>query len=117
MGLEQAVDTIVPSVQFYRGFRPFVEQTIPEIRGRYDRMMLAHPDSPSSLQNQPDRYSGRTLLAIGPEGGWIDFEVDKMIGSGFSSFGIGPRILRVDTAVIALHSMISLHYASTGEGI
>ncbi len=47
------------------------------------------------------------LLAVGPEGGWIDYEIERMLLSGFKGVGIGTRILRVDTAVIALHSMLA----------
>ena len=46
--------------------------------------------------------SGRTLLAIGPEGGWVDFEIDKFIEQAFVPVSMGERVLRTDTAVVAL---------------
>jgi len=106
-GLEQAIDTRVPSVAFYKGFKPFLQKTVPEIKSIYAQMLLAHPESADSLKSLEPAGSGRTLLAIGPEGGWVDYEIEQMKAAGFFSFGIGQRILRVDTAVIALHSMIS----------
>lgn len=50
---------------------------------------------------------GRGIVAIGPEGGWVDYEVEKFREQGFHSCTIGERILKVDTAVVALHSRIS----------
>ena len=44
----------------------------------------------------------RTLVAIGPEGGWTDAEVALLEAHGFDRLSLGPRILRTDTAAIAL---------------
>ena len=41
-------------------------------------------------------------LAIGPEGGWIPYEVDKLREAGLQPVQLGERILRVETAVTAL---------------
>ncbi len=109
-GLEQAVATRVPKVAVHRHFRPFIEDFFPNVRAQYGSLLLAHPDGKSSL---PEELSGRifperVLLAIGPEGGWVDFEVKKFLEQGFAPCSIGERILKVDTAVIALHSRVSL---------
>lgn len=47
------------------------------------------------------------LYAIGPEGGWVDFEVEKLLAAGMVAFSLGKRILKVDTAVVGIHSRIS----------
>ena len=44
----------------------------------------------------------RLLLAIGPEGGWTDDEVALLESHGFTRYSLGSRILRTDTATIAL---------------
>jgi 16S rRNA U1498 N3-methylase RsmE len=41
-------------------------------------------------------------LAIGPEGGWIPYEVEKLQEAGLQPVQLGERILRVETAVTAL---------------
>jgi 16S rRNA U1498 N3-methylase RsmE len=41
-------------------------------------------------------------LAIGPEGGFIPYEVEKLFGCGFNAVHMGERILNVETAVPAL---------------
>ena len=48
------------------------------------------------------------LLAIGPEGGWNEYECERYLEKGFSMFTMGPRILHVDTAVVALLAQLAL---------
>ncbi|MBI3028497.1 MAG: 16S rRNA (uracil(1498)-N(3))-methyltransferase [Candidatus Rokubacteria bacterium] len=38
------------------------------------------------------------LLAVGPEGGLAAREVETLVAQGFTSAGLGPRILRTETA-------------------
>ena len=48
------------------------------------------------------RLGRRPTLAIGPEGGFIQKEIDSLTAIGFRAVSFGPRILRVETAVSAL---------------
>jgi len=41
-------------------------------------------------------------LAVGPEGGFIDYEIDKLCEAGFQPVTLGSRILRVETAIPAI---------------
>ena len=43
----------------------------------------------------------KMLLLIGPEGGFEDEEADRAIAAGFLPLGLGPRVLRAQTAPIA----------------
>ncbi len=108
-GLEQAVDTRVPEVFVQRGFKPFIEQELPRCRGAYRQLLVAHPGAEQSLESVWRPRTGRDLLAIGPEGGWTDYEVGCLIDNGFRSFSLGPRILRVETAVVVLHALLAHH--------
>lgn len=106
-GLEQAVDTRMPQVEMYRRFKPFMEDILREISGGYLARLMAHPYGQSSLTDALTGDPGRILLAVGPEGGWVDFEVEMFQRQGFSCCSMGERILKVDTAVIALHAKVS----------
>jgi len=107
-GLEQAVDTRVPEVFFHRRFKPFVEDFLPGIVTGYSHCLVAHPAGSSTLGGaMATTLPERILLAIGPEGGWVDYEVEKFVEAGFTSCSMGDRILKVDTAVVALHARIS----------
>ncbi|WP_163339375.1 16S rRNA (uracil(1498)-N(3))-methyltransferase [Desulfopila sp. IMCC35008] len=106
-GLEQSVDTRMPEVIFHRRFKPFVEDVIPTIADQYSHMLLGHPGGEYSLAESIEGQAERILLAVGPEGGWVDYEVEKFRDARFMPFTIGSRILKVDTAVVALHARIS----------
>lgn len=45
-------------------------------------------------------------LWIGPEGGFAEFEIDALIEAGAIAVGLGPRILRTDTAAIAAMTLV-----------
>lgn len=106
-GLEQAVDTRLPTVLMHRQFRPFVEDVLPAIASQYANLLLAHPHTEKKLSHCLKNKKGRTLYAVGPEGGWVDFEVEKLRAGGMMPFSMGARILKVDTAAVAIHSRIS----------
>lgn len=102
LGLEQARDTLMPRIEFAPRFRPFVEDRLPAlIKGR--RALLAHPGMAQACPHNVTAVEQRELvLAIGPEGGFIPFEVEMLLRAGFEGVHLGPRILRVETAVVAL---------------
>ncbi|MBI4745593.1 MAG: 16S rRNA (uracil(1498)-N(3))-methyltransferase, partial [Deltaproteobacteria bacterium] len=102
LGLEQARDTIMPEVWFRKKFKPFVEDELPDmIKGTLP--LVAHPGTSEPCPRQVNRP---VTLAIGPEGGFIPYEIDLLEGAGFRSVNIGERILRVETAVPVLLSML-----------
>ncbi|BHH83812.1 16S rRNA (uracil(1498)-N(3))-methyltransferase [Desulforhopalus sp. 52FAK] len=106
-GLEQAVDTRVPGVEIHDKFKPFVEDYLPSKIHEYSSLVCAHPTGDKNLVDVIVGKKGRTLLAIGPEGGWIEYEVEKFAGQKFDCCTIGNRILKVDTAVVTLHAQIT----------
>ncbi len=108
LGLEQARDTLLPKVHFHRGFRPFVEDLAPKVIEN-KRGLLAHPYSQQSLKSllyQQQDLRPQEVLAVGPEGGWIDYEIQKFQEIGFFPFCFGERVLKLETALTALISRI-----------
>lgn len=97
-GLEQGGDTRLPPVYLHKRFKPFVEDQLPAIVGS-DRALVAHPYCESPC---PMAWNAPLTLAIGPEGGFIPYEVEKLIACGFEAVTLGPRILRVETAIPVL---------------
>jgi len=94
LGLEQARDTRLPEVRVRERFRPFVEDELDALWPEAGRL-LAHPGA----DRAPRRQSERTVIAIGPEGGWVPFEIELLRSRGFVPFTLGPRALRVEVAV------------------
>ena len=87
---------VVPSVTMHRRFRPFVEDELPALAGASHRL-VAH--AAAHVSHVP--AEGEVTLAIGPEGGWVPFELDLLGDHGFRPWSLGPRVLRVETAVVA----------------
>ncbi|MEH6469735.1 MAG: 16S rRNA (uracil(1498)-N(3))-methyltransferase [Halopseudomonas sp.] len=102
LGLEQGMATQLPQVMLRKRFKPFVEDELPQLVGD-QRALVAHP---YHAEPCPRHSNQPTVLAIGPEGGFIPYEVDKLVDCGFTPIEIGRRILRVETAITALCSKL-----------
>ncbi len=64
----------------------------------------------------PDPAANSSLLAlIGPEGGWTDDEIALLTAAGAVPVSLGPRVLRVETACIAVAAAVALHVASARD--
>ena len=98
LGLEQARDTMLPAIYMHRDFKSFISHELVNIiRNKY--ALLAdlgnHPPCPGNIR-QP------TVLAVGPEGGFLADEIAHFINAGFLPVQIGERPLRVEAAVNVL---------------
>lgn len=98
LGLEQARDTVLPEVTLEKRFKPFVEDRLPALAGG----TLGLTGHPGDYPACPRAVEGPVTLAIGPEGGWIPYEVELLRLAGLQPVQLGERILRVETAVPAL---------------
>ena len=65
--------------------------------------VLAHPSGPESLGSHAEPMA----VAVGPEGGFTDEEVEQARSAGWHLVGLGPRILRVETAALVLATRFS----------
>jgi RsmE family RNA methyltransferase len=98
LGLEQARDTILPTIELQRLFRPYVESLAEALK--IDSLALvAHP---GAAEECPRAVGRPVTLAVGPEGGFIAEEIASLVRAGFRAVSMGERILRVETAVAAL---------------
>jgi len=104
-GLQQAADTRLPRVSIHRQFRIVVEDELGPAPSD-ERRLVAHPGRGPSPAALPPDARQRTLVAIGPEGGWNAFELGLLERAGFAAISLGPRILRTDTACIALLTLL-----------
>ena len=98
LGLEQARDTRLPEVLLRRRFRPFVEDELPGLLAGGTGWVA----QPAGVVVSVDGAPCPSLIAVGPEGGWSDFELDHLLGAGLKAVSLGLRPLRVETAVPAL---------------
>ena len=96
LGLEQAGDTIAPEIQLYKRFKPFVEDVLTTFISDQKPAYVAHP---YAEQQMPYAIQHSCHLIVGPEGGFIPYEVDLLIKNGCQAMSLGNRILRTETAV------------------
>ncbi|MEN9495045.1 MAG: 16S rRNA (uracil(1498)-N(3))-methyltransferase [Prochlorococcaceae cyanobacterium] len=98
MGLERSRDTVLPTVHLHKRFRPFVEDHLPALSaGR--PCWIADMGARLSLADAPPLPA---VVLIGPEGGFVPFEVELAEAMNAQRVGLGQRILSVDTAFTAV---------------
>ncbi len=97
-GLERSRDTIAPRVHLHRRFRPFVEDQLPGIcAGR--PCWLAHMEAPLTLAEAPPVPA---VVMVGPEGGFVPFEIQLAEAVIARRVSLGARTLSVDTALVTV---------------
>ena len=96
LGLEQAGDTIAPEIVLYKRFKPFVEDVLPGLISTDCPAFVAHP---YAEQPMPFALQHPCSIVIGPEGGFIPYEIDLLIKNGCQAVSLGNRILRTETAI------------------
>ncbi len=112
-GLMQAGLTRLPEVTVAPRFKPFVEDELDRLFPGTVRL-LAHPGPPADVPPGDSPCGARPLLAVGPEGGWTGYETEHLCARGFRLFSLGERILRSDTACIALIAVLEYVRLSSG---
>ncbi|GMV97580.1 MAG: ribosomal RNA small subunit methyltransferase E [Phycisphaerae bacterium] len=68
----------------------------------HDRAWVAMPGG--SWPEVPD--CGTLLAFVGPEGGWADDEIALLLEHGCAGVSLGPNVLRIETAAIALAALV-----------
>jgi 16S rRNA (uracil1498-N3)-methyltransferase len=108
---EQSHRNMIPEVE-----SPVHLQSLIEKSNSYDIKLIAYEEL--SRKGETKRLvkslkslekGGSLLVVFGPEGGLTAEEVEKLQSSGFISCGLGPRILRTETAPLYLLSAVSYH--------
>ncbi len=69
--------------------------------------LVAHPGQAPLCKHGARSVPGEiAMLAVGPEGGFTDEEVALAVAQGWQPVDLGPRILRVETAAVALAARV-----------
>lgn len=95
LGLEQARDSILPSVEIHRYFEELANDVLPPLLAR-SRGLVAHPDAEMAC---PHDVGEEITLFVGPEGGLVEYEVERLHRLGFESVHLGERVLRVEPVI------------------
>lgn len=100
LGLEQACDTVRPTLEIRERLKPFVEDELASWAPAGSVRLIPHPHASTPLRPVP--ASTHVVLAIGPDGGWVPYEVELFSKNGFAPVSLGPRVLRGEVAVPAV---------------
>jgi RsmE family RNA methyltransferase len=111
IGAEQGATTHLPEIQLHERLMELLDTRwpAPQPRGEHDEdtderprrrwsLLIAHPDAKPI---ESVIHHGPLVLAIGPEGGWIQRELDTFVARGFTPCSLGAPILRTESAVSA----------------
>ena len=96
LGLEQAGDTVAPKIEIYKRFKPFVEDQLPSLISDNCPAYVAHPYSDTQM---PFAIQHPCTVVIGPEGGFIPYEVELLVKNGCQAMSLGNRIIRTETVI------------------
>ncbi len=109
-GLSQGEWTRLPVISVHPLFRPFVEDVLPYAPDfqRSNKLMADLATEPKLTDLVQEGSSSGNYLAIGPEGGWVDFERSLLEEAGFQRFSLGQTNLRVEYAVAVALGQLEL---------
>jgi 16S rRNA (uracil1498-N3)-methyltransferase len=95
----------IPTIKSPIGFDRFVEGITTNSLN-----LLLHPDNSKESSNLPNKYSGDINIFIGPEGGFSQDEVLLLKKQNCINIQLGSRILRTETAPLAIIAILQYKY-------
>jgi 16S rRNA (uracil1498-N3)-methyltransferase len=101
---EQCGRNRLPSIEAAQPLLSYLGESAPGAQLRLVLEPESAPHGPASAQGPGGAAAGEVVeaeIAIGPEGGFASDELEAFRVAGFSQVGLGPRILRSETAAIA----------------
>jgi RsmE family RNA methyltransferase len=107
-GMMQGKLTRMPEVTVHDRFKVFFEDFLPGVIDNETLKIIPEPDTGRSLYHTFDKGAEHIVIAVGPEGGWVPFEIELMERLGFVRFTLGRWILRVEHAVTAVLAQLEL---------
>ena len=111
LGCEQGRQTYLPDVSVHRFFATYVDEVLrPRLaQERTRHLLVLHPSAAPLIEEVVTPGAQHELiLAVGPDGGFVEREVATLVGAGGQAVSCGEAVLRSETAVVAVLSQIDL---------
>lgn len=109
--------TLVPDIAVFEDTNGFLAANTEEKGGGALKIFALEGERNRSLEllrgSRP--VCDHVVAAVGPEGGWDRPEIEGLMNAGFQPVHLGPRILRFETAAVAVVSSIQLLWGDFGE--
>lgn len=110
LALEQGFDSTPLAVSVHDRFLPFIQDVLPKHSAFAQALRIVADGAGSALASvlalPPLAKPSAALFAVGPEAGWVPFELEQFAVRGFIPVALGPRILRVETACSVLATQL-----------
>jgi len=107
LGLEQAGRTLLPTIDYFPLFKPMVEDSLDQLELPTQRF-VAHPTASVPTSVLQLAAKAPFALALGPDGGFLPYEVDQLRAHGFCAVQCGPHALRTESALSVLWGQLDL---------
>jgi 16S rRNA (uracil1498-N3)-methyltransferase len=96
--LKSSTRTVLPTID-----APVEFDRLLELDGEFDQVLVAYEDETGpGLDNVLKRNARSVLIVVGPEGGFEPTEIQALKAAGATSFSLGPRRLRAETAAVTV---------------
>lgn len=111
---KQSKRSVIPEVKSIQGIKELLANTSAEVC----KVMLYEGQGTQGLKALLQEYKAeKYLLLVGPEGGFSDDEVALCRSHGVHIAGMGPRILRTETAGLTAISIVMYEYGDLGGSV
>jgi RsmE family RNA methyltransferase len=108
LGLEQAQETRLPEVLLFPQLHVVLQQELERWLPAGAARLLPHPGPWPGVASLQGQDTASWCLAVGPEGGWVEPEVQALCQRGFQPLSLGGRILKVEAALQRLVAQLDL---------
>jgi 16S rRNA (uracil1498-N3)-methyltransferase len=106
-GAEQGGHTRLPAITIYSRLMQMFETEFAVAARNQSSRVVAHPEADVDLCGCTE-HGLPSVIAIGPEGGWIDRELQSFADVGFTKVWLSSSILRVETAIAVALGQLEL---------
>jgi 16S rRNA (uracil1498-N3)-methyltransferase len=109
LGAEQGMTTHLPEIAVHKRLMAYLDEVHAQVTPADARKLLADARTGDHIERVvPAGFAAPVVIAIGPEGGWIQRELDTFAARGFAIVRLGAEVLRVEAAVTAALAQLSL---------
>lgn len=107
--LEQVYTGLYPEISVHRSFEYYCKTKINELDADPKIVKLvAHPGGALISSQEMDLTNKTRVVALGPERGWSEREIDRLARCGFKVIGLGDRVVRVEIALISILAQLQI---------
>lgn len=105
----QSENSNPPTIHLPRNLTTFLQTLIPG-----NLLLLRERNRSGSLKETLRGLKGNITVVVGPEGGWAEEELQLLRDAGFQDVSLGRRILRAETAGLAMIAILQYEFGDSG---